>query len=152
MWQFLAWNCLKSNGTGCAKHPAVPGRKEHPRTGTTSLFTWSCSVWLFCLQAGRDYQREPFWKTGGYESRNDGDEGHPRRILPALCISIGKKNALNLSEITLKLNHVVYWITPVLEIEPATTNCRSETLQLSQQSIAHTRAAKLTCHGKCVTN
>ena len=29
------------------EHPAVPGREEHRRTGTTSLFTWSCSVWFF---------------------------------------------------------------------------------------------------------
>ena len=38
------WVCVKSNMTVCAEHPAVPSREEHRRTGTTFLFTGSCSV------------------------------------------------------------------------------------------------------------
>ena len=37
--------------------------------------------------------------------------------------------------------------SPQLEIEPATTDCRAETLQLSQQFISLTSDAKLTRHG-----
>ena len=39
-----------------------------------------------------------------------------------------------------------------LEIEPTTTECRAETLPLSNQSRSRTRDAKLTSHGNCVAN
>ena len=42
--------------------------------------------------------------------------------------------------------------SPLLEIEPATTDCWAETLQLSQQSISHTSDTKLTSHGNCASN
>ena len=41
--------------------------------------------------------------------------------------------------------------SPLLEIEPATTESRAETLPLGHQSTSHTSDAKLTSHGKCVT-
>lgn len=44
------------------EHPAVPGREEHRRTGTISLFTWSWSVlYSFSfLQVKRNHQWEHF--------------------------------------------------------------------------------------------
>ena len=42
--------------------------------------------------------------------------------------------------------------SPPLEIEPANTDCRAETLQMSQQPISHTSNVKLTSHGKCAAN
>ena len=76
------------------EHPAVPGREEHHRAGTTSLFTWPCSVWLFSFpQAQGDHQGDPFWRRGGHqEGRNNGAEGHPRRILPAAHGSVAEKD------------------------------------------------------------
>ena len=76
------------------QHPAVPGREEHRRTGTASLFTWSCSVRLFSFpQAQGDHQGDPFWRRGGHqEGRNDGAEGNPRRILPAVHRSVAEKD------------------------------------------------------------
>ena len=76
------------------QHPAVPGREEHRRTGTTSLFTRSCSVWFFSFpQAQGDHQGDPFWRRGGHqEGRNDGAEWHPRRILPAVNRSVAEKD------------------------------------------------------------
>ena len=45
----------------------------------------------------------------------------------------------------------ILW-SPPLEIKPVTTDCRAETLQLSQQFTLHTSDAKLTSHGNCVAN
>ena len=42
------------------------------------------------------------------------------------------------------------WSLP-LEIEPATTESRAETLPLDHRSTSHTSDAKLTSHGKCMT-
>ena len=39
--------------------------------------------------------------------------------------------------------------SPPLEIEPATTDCKAETLQLSHWSISHISDAKLTSHWRC---
>ena len=47
--------------------------------------------------------------------------------------------------------HCIPW-SPPLEIKPATTDGRAETLQLSPQSISHTSDAKLTSHGNCTAN
>ena len=63
------WACLKNNGTGCANHSAISGWEEHRRIGTTSLFTWSCSVRLPFSQG--DHQKDPFGR-GHLEDRNDG--------------------------------------------------------------------------------
>ena len=40
----------------------------------------------------------------------------------------------------------------LLETEPATTDCRAKTLQLSQQFISHTSDVKLTSHRNCAAN
>ena len=45
----------------------------------------------------------------------------------------------------------ILW-SPLLEIEPTTTDCSAETLQLSHQFISHTSDAKLTSHGNCAAN
>ena len=42
----------------------------------------------------------------------------------------------------------ILW-SPPLEIKPATTDFRAETLQLSYQYLSHTSDAKLTRHGNC---
>ena len=42
--------------------------------------------------------------------------------------------------------------SPPLEIEPANTDCRAKTLQLSHQSILHISDMKLTSHGNCTAN
>ena len=78
----------------CPEHPAVPGWEEHCRTGTTSLFTWSCSVQLCSFsQAWWDHQWDPFWRCRGHQGgRNDGAEGHPRRIIPAVHRSVVEKD------------------------------------------------------------
>ena len=39
-----------------------------------------------------------------------------------------------------------------MEIEPATTDCSAETLQLSHQFISHIIDAKLASHGNCTGN
>ena len=56
--------------------------------------TWPCSVWLFSFpQAQGDHQGDPFWRRGGHQKgRNDGTEGHPRRILPAVHRSVAEKD------------------------------------------------------------
>lgn len=71
----------------------VPGREEHLRTGTTSLVTWPCSVWLFSVPQTQGYrQGNLFWRRGGHhEGRKDGDEGNPWRILPAAHRSMAEK-------------------------------------------------------------
>ena len=88
------------------EHPVVPGREEHRRTGTTSLFTWSCSVWLFSFpQAQGDYEGDSFWSRGGHqEGRNDRADGHPRTILPAVHRSVTEKDGWGL---LWRGNHVV---------------------------------------------
>ena len=42
--------------------------------------------------------------------------------------------------------------SPPLEIKPATTECRAETLQLSHQSTSYTSDAQPTSHGNCTAN
>ena len=42
--------------------------------------------------------------------------------------------------------------SPPLEIEPAVTECRAETLRQSQQSTSHTSDAKPTSYVNCVAN
>ena len=39
-----SWQCTNSQ---CPEHLAVPGNEEYHCSGTTSLFPWSCSTWLF---------------------------------------------------------------------------------------------------------
>ena len=42
--------------------------------------------------------------------------------------------------------------SPPLEIKPVTTDCRAETLQLSQLFMLYISDAKLTIHGNCIAN
>ena len=68
-------------------------RPEHPAFHLAEKnITWSCSVWLFSFpQAQGDHQGDPFWRRGGHqEGRNDGAEGHPRRILPSVNRSVAE--------------------------------------------------------------
>ena len=45
----------------------------------------------------------------------------------------------------------ILWSLP-LKIEPATTECRAETLLLNHQPTSHTSDTKLTSHGNCTAN
>ena len=87
------WVYLKSSSNGFDGHPAVSDREEHRQTETTSLFTWSCPVWLFSfLQVHRDHQETPLRRYRGHqEGRNDGSECHQRCIFPAAYKKSGRE-------------------------------------------------------------
>ena len=45
--QIVAASTRQYTCSQCLEHLAVLGREEHRRVGTTSLFTWPCSMWPF---------------------------------------------------------------------------------------------------------
>ena len=49
------------------------------------------------------------------------------------------------------INSVYRDLSPTLEIKPATTECRAETLLLNHLSTPHPIGVKLTNHSKCAT-
>ena len=96
------WISLKSNGTGCTEHIAVPCQEENHPTETTSLFPWSCSMQLFSFL---HHQGHLFWRCGSNQkSCKDRSEGHPRRTLQAVHRSVAnsRESALDLKDIDLK--------------------------------------------------
>ena len=51
-------------------------------------------------------------------------------------------------DLTRSHQQCIPWFPP-LEVEPATTDCSAETLQLSHQFISHTSDSNITSHGNC---
>ena len=49
------------------------------------------------------------------------------------------------------ISSVIPW-SPSLDIEPATSECKTETVPLSHWSTSHTSDVKSTSHGNCMTN
>ena len=44
------------------EYPAISGRKKHPRSRSTSLFNWSCSVWLFIFTNLKGIIKETYFE------------------------------------------------------------------------------------------
>ena len=90
--QIMAISPQHCTCTQCSEHSAVPGREEHCRTRTTSLFTWSCSMGFFFLFSKLKRIIEGTCDGEHKEGHKDGAEEHPRRILPAVHRSVAEKD------------------------------------------------------------